>query len=141
MNDHQKYIKFLQDMKVIVQVHDGKVFGLRFKKDINVVYPDAWIDSNYGLQYVYLDRDTRLHIGWSKRPIEAARLITEIDRMIAYEIESNQKKSSEAAKMPELKQKFEQLKELINELDELHYDIKSGLKKEFDIDFKTYYRE
>ena len=141
MNERQEYIKFLQDMKAIIQKHDGKVFGLRFKKDINAVYSSAWIDSNYGLQYVYLDRDTRLHIGWDKRPIDATRLMAEIDRTIAYQIESNNKLDAEMSQLDTIKDKFKQLTSLIYELDELHCDIKSDLKKEYSVDFQTYYRD
>ena len=42
--------------------------------------------------------------------------------------------------MKQIEAKFFKLAELIHELDDLSFENKDKLKKQFDIDFKTYYR-
>lgn len=135
-----EYVEFLKALKPILKKHDGKVFGKRFESDLKAVMPGAYISHYAGLQYIYLDKDTRQHVGWDKRPIEAARVCGEIDRTIEHQLKSNAKRANDLKNINEIKNKFKQLKELIEFCDELHHETREELKKEFDLDFKTYFR-
>ena len=132
------YIEFLQNLKSVLKKHDNKVFGKRFEKDLQDIIPDAYISSSIGLQYVYCG-EFRAHIGWDKRPIEAERVCLELDRIIENQKESDEKRQTDLKNIKFIRAKFEQLKELIEACDKLHYETKNELKKEFDIDFKTYF--
>jgi len=139
MKNYKQTIEFLKAIIPVVQKHDGKVFGKRFETDLKGVLPKAYISSYAGLQYVY-NGDDRCHIGWDKRPIEASRLVLEITKQIEHYIESDKKQQNDLENIEHLRGKFYLLKAQIEELDDLHYEIKNQLKKEFDLDFKTYYR-
>lgn len=147
------YIEFLKATLEVIKRHDGKVFGKVFEKDLKKSINSKIYTSNFAdLQYINLmnpnteslrldtDNHFRLHVGYGKNPINATRLALEIEKQIAYEIESQNKKESNLSKIDELESKFLQLKALIEELNELHFEVKDQLKKKHDIDFKTYYR-
>lgn len=139
MTKYKKAIDFLNAIKPVIEKHDGKGFGKRFETDLKAVLPEAYISNYAGLQYVYY-KDDRCHVGWDKRPIEAQRLIHEINKQIENYLESEQKLLNAVNNLDDLRNKFAALKRQIEELDEIHYDIKNQLKKEYDLDFKTYYR-
>ncbi len=139
MTKYKQTIDFLNAIKPVIQKHDGKVFGKRFETDLKSVIPEAYISNFAGLQYIYCI-DDRCHIGWDKSPIDAQRLIPEINKQIENCLDSEQKLLNAVNNLDDLRNKFAALKQQIEELDEIHYDIKNQLKKEYDLDFKTYYR-
>ena len=119
--------------------HDGKVFGKRFENDLKVVFPKAYISHYAGLQYVY-NGDERVHIGWAKQPIDAKRVCSELDKQIEYQKESQIKKDLDLKNLDKIELKMHQLKTLINELEDVNFELKESLKKKYDIQFKSYYR-
>lgn len=135
-----EHIKAIKDILPIIEKHDGKVFGKLFEKDIKKIYPDAWISNYAGLQYVHLTKEDRIFIGWDKRPIDFQRLNIDLNKQIESMLETQNQIDSENKKMKQIEAKFFKLTELIHELDDLSFENKDKLKKQFDIDFKTYYR-
>lgn len=133
-------IELLTSLMPIIQKHDQKVFGKRFENDLKAVHPKAYISSYAGLQYIYIG-DERVHIGWDKQAIDAKRVCAELEKQIEYYKESQIKKAQDASQIDTIKAKFEQLKTLINELDDVNFELKNELKSQYDIDFKTYYRK
>ena len=137
------YIEFLEAIKTVLPKHNGKVFGKRFETDLKALNKDIYISSYAGLQYVYLNTNNdnfRCHIGWSKGPIDSQRVSTEIDKTIEYQKQSALQKAANLNDMDAIEAKFQKLKDLILDLNELHFEVKESLKKKYDLDFKTYYR-
>lgn len=135
-----EHIKAIKDILPIIEKYDGKVFGKLFEKDIKKIYPDAWISNHIGLQYIYLTKEDRIFIGWDKKPIDFQRLNIDLNKQIESMLETQNQIDSENKKMKQIEAKFFKLTELIHELDDLSFENKDKLKKQFDIDFKTYYR-
>ncbi len=135
-----EYAQVIKNLLPIIKKHDGKAFGKLFEKDIKKLYPNAWISGNIGLQYIYLTKDNTIHIGWDKRPIEFERLNKDLNRQIESTIEHQAQIDNENKKIKQIELKFFKLTELIHELDDLSFETKDKFKKQFDIDFKTYYR-
>ena len=121
-NKYDEYNDLLNKLKPIIQKHNQKVFGKRFEKDLQAVFPKAYINivAN-NLKYVFFNNNDqdRFFMGYTQEPIDAEKLLKDIDAQIKNNTEASNKLNDELKDHKNINKKFQKLQSLIAELDEL----------------------
>lgn len=149
VESYNNRVEILKLIGPVIKKHNLKPFAKRFKNDLESVFKplgyNVALDSSSTLLNVYIyktwDQRERVFIGHGKIDFET------FERNVKGQVEYAVKASNELqaylvdqSRLDQVQVMGQSLKALIEQIDSMPYQVREELKKQFDFDFKNYYR-